>query len=171
MNTCFSDETYPCPRSIQNLEPYKISPGSLTLYSRTFLNLVVTFRVLIEKCSPGEGIRKIILFSQEMVPMPILIPLLCESNKCQCFKDLVVRWSWLLSTLSRSVHAYQTTMFQGRRTWLPHSNHRHLHYCLTNIWRSSRILTSALYDIILINYIGNIPTARVLTWSSINVAD
>lgn len=168
MNTCFSDETYPCPRSIQNLEPYKISPGSLTLYSRTFLNLVVTSRVLIEKCSPGEGIRKIILFSQEMVPMPILIPLLCESNKCQCFKeDGPDSCPPSLDPCMR----IKPQCFKGRRTWLPHSNHRHLHYCLTNIWRSSRILTSALYDIILINYIGNIPTARVLTWSSINVAD
>lgn len=63
LNTCFSGKTYTHTRSIQKMKPYKISPGPLTLYSRTFLNLSVTSHVRIQNFFPmgGGGVRKIIL--------------------------------------------------------------------------------------------------------------
>lgn len=69
----FLCKTYTRTRSIQKMEPYKISPGPLTLYSRTFLNLSVTSHVRIQKFFPmGGGVPKDnFAFRGEVAPMPI----------------------------------------------------------------------------------------------------
>lgn len=72
LNTCFSGKTYTRTRSIQKMEPYKISPGPLTLYSRTFLNLSVTSHVRIQNFFPmGGGPKDNFAFRGEVAPMPI----------------------------------------------------------------------------------------------------
>lgn len=63
--------------------------------------------------------------------MPILILLLCESNKCQCFKDDGGPDSCPPSL--DPCMRIKPQCSKGRRTWSPHSNHRHLHCRLTNI--------------------------------------
>lgn len=72
LNTCFLCKTYTRTRSIQKMEPYKISPGPLTLYSRTFLNLSVTSHVRIQNFFPmGGGPKDNFAFRGEVAPMPI----------------------------------------------------------------------------------------------------
>lgn len=72
LNTCFSGKTYTHTRSIQKMKPYKISPGPLTLYSRTFLNLSVTSHVRIQNFFPmGGGPKDNFAFRGEVAPMPI----------------------------------------------------------------------------------------------------
>lgn len=77
LNTCFLCKTYTRTRSIQKMEPYKISPGPLTLYSRRFLNLSVTSHVRIQNFFPmGGGVRKIILlFGGRWLRCLFLVPI------------------------------------------------------------------------------------------------
>lgn len=73
LNTCFSGKTYTRTRSIQKMEPYKISPGPLTLYSRKISQSFGHVSCADPEIFPdgGGGPKDNFAFRGEVAPMPI----------------------------------------------------------------------------------------------------